>query len=81
MARNRKSGVSFNGKIADKEHFALVKYAQETGLTKTAVVEKAIRYFIEHHLRDGMTFDSYIAQENPHTDYNFFVGEADDVIK
>lgn len=78
MARNKKSGVSFNGKIADREYFALVKYARETGLTKTAVVEKSIHYFIEHHLRKGLTLDEYIASEEKECqDYHFLVGEVD----
>jgi hypothetical protein len=77
MARDKKPGVSFNGKIAEREYKALVKCAAETGLTKTAVVERAIRYYVMTHLKDGMTLDDYIGSSV--SDYNFTMGERGDV--
>lgn len=78
MARNKKSGVYFNGKIAKREYKALLRYADETGLTKTAVVEQAIRFFISSRLKKGMTLDKYAAAV-PDREPEIPVSEDEDV--
>ena len=46
MSRGKKSGVFFNCYMKADVHDALVNYAEETGLSKTAVVEKALADYI-----------------------------------
>jgi hypothetical protein len=74
MARDKKFGVYFNGKISEPEYTALIKYSEETGLTKTAVVEKALNFYISNHLKGKMSLEEYVKSEMK--SYDFVVGNS-----
>jgi hypothetical protein len=51
MAREKKNYESLNCKLDKEISQTLVKFCEETGLTKTAAVERAIKMYIAHYLQ------------------------------
>lgn len=49
MARAKKNGHTLNCIVKEPEYNSLQKFSEVTGHTKTIIVEKAIKYFIENY--------------------------------
>lgn len=49
MARAKKNGHTLNCIVKELEYNSLQKFSEVTGHTKTKIVEKAIKYFIENY--------------------------------
>ena len=53
MARQGKDSKNLNCKVDKKVSDLLEKFIEDTGLSKTATVEKALRMYIEHYKKTG----------------------------
>ncbi len=51
MARAKKEAENFSCKIAVEIYKKLEEYCQVTGLSKTAVVEKAVERYVDENLK------------------------------
>lgn len=74
MARAKKEGSYWNGKLAQPIYDGMIKYCNETGFEKTTVIEKALKMFIESQhgydtLQDGtkkpkVTLEQYLQMDS-----------------
>lgn len=53
MARQAKDFKNLNCKVEKSVSDLLEKFITDTGLSKTATVEKALRMYIEHYKKTG----------------------------
>ena len=64
MPRAKKENISLNIRLAKEVSNRLNDYCEETGMTKTSVVERALSMYLDDHEKKKAILEAYNESEN-----------------